>query len=108
MKIEDCKVGMKVRETAHNKDDKSHHAIITAVGETYVLIRVGYVNTEGLATPKYLEPVPEFPECWFNVYPTGTSGGFASRNRADDCQVRAKRIGVLHLLPDGTTIMEPA
>ncbi len=58
--------------------------------------------------------VPTYPERWVNVYPHGGAGVgpedhgltyHASREDAD-AAAKPRRIGVLHLHPDGTTTME--
>ena len=52
----------------------------------------------------YVEPVV-YPERWINVYPHGCHLGHMTRSLAEEGKSDG-RIGVLHLLPDGSTVME--
>jgi hypothetical protein len=108
------KVGDKV--TCESWRNRGIHAtdyvIVTAVGTRYFLgewpDRGGEDKFALMAADDwepYVEPVV-YPERWINVYVDGLGAWGVSRAECDHYGDLTERIGVLHLLPDGSTAME--
>ena len=100
------KVGDRVRRRSF---PTGHYADVLCVFGNWMWVNEAgnedpYSTDQHVRWEPYVEPVV-YPERWINVYPHGCHQGHMTRSLAEEGKSDG-RIGVLHLLPDGSTVME--